>query len=219
MIKRYKTISRYAEVEHIIEKSKFIGYAKPVETEEEAIAFVQEIKEMHKNATHNVPAYIVGKKNEIQRYSDDGEPAGTAGVPILDMLKKEELKNIAIVVTRYFGGIKLGTGGLVRAYTNTAKLVMNKSQVIEKVLHDLIKIRIDYSMLGKVQNEVLNAGYCIKDTIFDDAVNMYVYAFVNHSEEVIKMIKNITSAKGEISIQDTLYLNVLEGKIMKESLG
>lgn len=219
MIKRYKTIFRYAEVEHVIEKSKFIGYAKPVETQEEAIQFIEEIKEMHKNANHNVPVYIVGKKNEIQRYSDDREPAGTAGVPILDMLKKEEIKNIVIVVTRYFGGIKLGTGGLVRAYTSTAKLVLKQSKIIEKVLYDLIKIRIDYNMLGKVQNEVLNSGYCIKDTVFDDAVNMYIYSPVEKSEEIIKRVTNLTSAKGEISIQDTLYMNELDGNIMIETLG
>ncbi|QZY56503.1 YigZ family protein [Crassaminicella profunda] len=218
MIKRYKTIYGYAEVEHIIEKSRFIGYAKPVETEDEAAAFVEEIKLIHKNATHNVPAYIVGKKSEIQRYSDDKEPAGTAGVPILDMLKKEEIKNIAIVVTRYFGGIKLGTGGLVRAYTTAAKLALNEAKVIEKVLYDLIKIRIDYSMLGKVQNEILNDGYIIKDTVFDDAVNMYIYSPVDQREDIMKIINNITSAKAEISVQDTLYLDELEGIVMKESL-
>ncbi|MCT4605333.1 MAG: YigZ family protein [Marinisporobacter sp.] len=218
MTKRYKTILQYAEVEHIIEKSRFIGYAKPVETEEEAATFVEEIKLLHKNATHNVPSFIIGKKNEIQRYSDDGEPAGTAGVPILDMLKKEEIKNVVIVVTRYFGGIKLGTGGLVRAYTKTAKLALNEAKVIEKALYDLIKIRIDYSMLGKVQNEMLNNGYTIKDTVFDDAVNMYIYSPVDESEQVMKIIQNITSAKAEIGIQDTLYLDELEGKIIKESL-
>ncbi|MCT4621151.1 MAG: YigZ family protein [Marinisporobacter sp.] len=218
MTKRYKTILQYAEVEHIIEKSRFIGYAKPVETEEEAVAFVEEIKLLHKNATHNVPSFIIGKKNEIQRYSDDGEPAGTAGVPILDMLKKEEIKNVVIVVTRYFGGIKLGTGGLVRAYTKTAKLALNEAKVIDKALYDLIKIRIDYSMLGKVQNEILNNGYTIKDTVFDDAVNMYIYSPVDESEQVMKIIQNITSAKAEIAIQDTLYLDELDGKIIKESL-
>ncbi|QXM06258.1 YigZ family protein [Crassaminicella indica] len=216
MVKRYKTIFQYAEVEHVIDKSRFIGYAKPVETEDEAVAFVEEIKSIHKNATHNVPAFIVGKKSEIQRYSDDGEPAGTAGVPILDMLKKEGITNIAIVVTRYFGGIKLGTGGLVRAYTGTAKLVLNEAKVIEKALYDLIKIRIDYSMLGKVQNKILNDGYSIKDTIFDDAVNMYIYSPVDQSEQVMKNIKNITNAKAEISIQDTLYLDELDGGIIKE---
>ncbi|QEK12406.1 YigZ family protein [Crassaminicella thermophila] len=217
-MKRYRTILEYAEVEHVIEKSRFIGYVKPVENEEEATKFIEEIKLIHKTATHNVPVYIIGKNNEIQRYSDDGEPAGTAGVPILDMLKKEAIKNVAIVVTRYFGGIKLGTGGLVRAYTQTAKLALKEGKIIEKVLHDLIKIRIDYSILGKVQNEILSAGYLLKDTVFDDAVNMYIYSPVDRSDNFIKLINNLTSAKAEISVEDTLYLNELDGVIMKESL-
>ncbi|WP_129598812.1 YigZ family protein [Anaerophilus nitritogenes] len=216
MLKRYKTILEYAQIEHLIEKSRFIGYIKPVENEEDAIKFIEDIKSIHKSATHNVPVYMIGENNEIQRYSDDGEPAGTAGVPILDMLKKEDIKNVAIVVTRYFGGIKLGTGGLVRAYTNTAKLVMEEGKLIEKVLYDLIKIRIDYTMLGKVQNEVLNAGYIIKDTVFDEAVNLYVYSPVHKSEEMINMLRNLTSAKGEVKIEDTLYLNELKGKILKD---
>lgn len=214
MIKQYKTILQHAEIENIVEKSKFIGYVKPVEKEEEAIQFIEMIKEKHKNATHNVPVYVIGENNEIQRYSDDGEPAGTAGIPILDMLKKEEIKNTAVVVTRYFGGIKLGTGGLVRAYTSTAKMAINASKVIEKVLHDLLKVRIEYSLLGKIQNEVLNRGYIIKDTVFDDAVNLYIYSEVDKSETFIQLMNNLTSGKGDVSIQDTLYLNKWNGSIL-----
>lgn len=216
MLKKYKTILRYAEVEHIIDKSRFIGYSKPVENEEEAIEFVEMIKKKHKNATHNVPAYILGEKNEIQRYSDDGEPAGTAGVPMLDLLKKEDIKNTVVVVTRYFGGIKLGTGGLVRAYTATAKLALNESKIIEKVLYDVIKIRMDYSMQGKVQNEILNLGYIIKDTVFDDAVNMYIYSPADSSEDVVKRVTNITSGKALISNEETIYLDTVDGEIMKK---
>ncbi len=212
---RYKTLLKYAEAEQIIEKSKFIGYAKPVEKEEEAIAFIESIRSKHWNATHNVPVYLIGKNNEIQRYSDDGEPAGTAGIPILDMLKKEEIRNVVIVVTRYFGGIKLGTGGLVRAYTSTAKLVLKEAKVIEKVLYDLIKIRIDYSLMGKVQNELLTAGYVIKETFFDDAVNLYIYSEPDQTERCVQMITNLTSGKAEIQVEDTVYLNVENGVLLK----
>ncbi len=208
MLKRYKTLLKYDKVEQIIEKSRFIGYAKPVENEEEATEFIESIRGKHKEATHNVPVYIIGENNEVQRYSDDGEPAGTAGIPVLEMLKKEEIKNVVIVITRYFGGIKLGTGGLVRAYTSTAKLVLNQCKVIEKALHDLLKIRMDYSFLGKIQNEVLSSGYIIKDTIFDDAVNMYVYSDVDRTENFIQMITNLTSGQADIQIQDRLYLTV-----------
>lgn len=212
---RYKTLLKYAEAEQIIEKSKFIGYAQPVEKEEEAIAFIESIRSKHWNATHNVPVYLIGKNNEIQRYSDDGEPAGTAGIPILDMLKKEEIRNVVVVVTRYFGGIKLGTGGLVRAYTSTAKLVLKEARVIEKVLYDLIKIRIDYSLLGKVQNELLTAGYVIKETFFDDAVNLYIYSEPDQTERCVQMITNLTSGKAEIQVEDTVYLNVENGVLLK----
>ncbi|KXG74188.1 YigZ family protein [Thermotalea metallivorans] len=217
MLKRYKTVFGYGEAEHVIEKSRFIGYVKPIGSEEEAIEFIEMIKTRHKNATHNVPVYIFGENSEIQRYSDDGEPAGTAGVPILDMLKKEDIKNTVIVVTRYFGGIKLGTGGLVRAYTSTAKLALNEAKVIEKVLYHTIKIRIDYSWLGKVQNEILNRGYVIKDTVFDDAVNLYVYVKMDERDEMIKQVLNLTSARAEIGVVDTLYLNEYDGVLMGES--
>lgn len=216
MIKRYKTIFQYGEAEHIIEKSRFIGYAKPVENEEDALAFVEEIKIKHKNATHNVPVYIIGEKDAIQRYSDDGEPAGTAGVPILDMLKKEEIKNTAIVVTRYFGGIKLGTGGLVRAYTATAKLALQQAKIIEKVLYDVVSIKIDYTLLGKVQNELIVKEYSIKETIFEDTVSLSVYVTVEQSTQLINSITNLTSGKALINITDTLYLNEYNGRLMQE---
>nr|WP_250637339.1 YigZ family protein [Geosporobacter ferrireducens] len=215
-MKRYKTIFQYGEAEHIIEKSRFIGYAKPVENEEDALAFIEGIKIKHKNATHNVPVYIIGEKDDIQRYSDDGEPAGTAGVPILDMLKKEEIKNTAIVVTRYFGGIKLGTGGLVRAYTATAKLALQQAKIIEKVLYDVVSIKIDYTLLGKVQNELMIKEYSIKETVFEDTVSLFVYVTVEQSNQLINSITNLTNGKAVMNITDTLYLNEYNGRLMKE---
>lgn len=215
MLKRYKTIYESAEAENIIEKSKFIGYVKPISNEDDAINFIEEIKALHKGATHNVPIYVYGENYDIQRYSDDGEPSGTAGVPVLEMLKKEELRNAVIVITRYFGGIKLGTGGLVRAYTSTAKLALNKAKIIEKVLHDLIKIRIDYTLLGKVQNAIINEGYYLNDTVFDDAVSLYVYTEVDKTDLFCEMITNITSGRADITNKNTIYLDVHEDKILK----
>lgn len=214
MLNRYKTLYERAEVENIVEKSKFIGHVKPINNEEEALEFIEEIKTLHKNATHNVPIYVYGDNYEIQRYSDDGEPSGTAGVPVLEMIKKEGIRNIAIVITRYFGGIKLGTGGLVRAYTSTAKLAINKAKIVEKALHNLIKVRLDYTMLGKVQNAILNEGYYLKDTIFDDAVNIFTYIEVEKTEAFNNMVTNLTSAKAIISKEETKFLNVLDGKII-----
>ncbi|MBB6215958.1 putative YigZ family protein [Anaerosolibacter carboniphilus] len=216
MLKRYRTVLNYGEVEHIIEKSRFIGYVKPIQDEEEAIAFIEMIRAQHKNATHNVPVYIFGENDEIQRYSEDGEPSGTAGTPILDMLKKEEIKNTVIVVTRYFGGIKLGTGGLVRAYTSTAKQALHEARVIEKVLYHVIRIRIDYSLLGKVQNVMMNGGYTIKDTVFDEGVSMFVYARIDEADLIIKQVINLTNGKAAADIVDTLYLNEENGVLISE---
>ncbi len=214
MKSEYKTILKYGEVEEIINKSRFIGYSKPVDSEEEAIEFIEEIRKKHKDANHNVPAYLIGENNEIQRYSDDGEPSGTAGVPILDILKKEELKNIVIVVTRYFGGIKLGTGGLVRAYTSAAKLAFNSSKIVYKVLYNLYIIRIDYTLHGKIQNEVFNGEYLLKDTVYDDKVNMHIYSRPRDREAFIEMIKELSSDNADIQEMDSVYLTLLNGKVV-----
>ena len=172
----YKTLHEFGMDEIIIEKSTFIGYAKPIKTEEEAIEFVNEIKKKHKDATHNVWAYTVGKTMNIQRYSDDGEPQGTAGIPTLEVIKKEDLRDVVVVVTRYFGGVKLGAGGLVRAYTKGAKIGIDAAKVIEKVMYKEVRIKIDYNQLGKVQNEIMNMNYFVKDTIYEDNVEIIVYS-------------------------------------------
>lgn len=215
MAKDYKTLFQYAEAEEVINKSKFIGYAKPVTTEEEAVKFIEKIKKQHWNATHNVPVYIIGENNEIQRYSDDGEPSGTAGVPILEMLKKEEIKNLVVVVTRYYGGIKLGTGGLVRAYTSAAKLAIKEAKVVEKVINNLYLIRIDYTLHGKIQNELMNGEYIIKDTVYDDKVNIYVYCSPTESDKLINRITDISSGKAEIQDKDQVYLTIHDGKVIE----
>jgi len=147
----YFTIKDEASAEFEERKSVFIGYAKRVKTEEEAKEFVAKIKTMHKQATHNCSAYIVGENKGIQRYSDDGEPQGTAGIPILEVIKKNDLTDIAIVVTRYFGGILLGAGGLVRAYSKGASEAIKVGGIVEKVKGLEIKAKLDYDLLGKIQ--------------------------------------------------------------------
>ncbi|SHK05861.1 YigZ family protein [Paramaledivibacter caminithermalis] len=214
MDKDYKTLLQYGEAEEIINKSKFIGYAKPVTNEKQAVEFIEKIKKQHWNATHNVPVYLIGQNNEIQRYSDDGEPSGTAGVPILEMLKKEEIKNIVVVVTRYYGGIKLGTGGLVRAYTSAAKLAIKEAKVVEKVIRNSYLIRIDYTLHGKIQNELMNGEYIIKDTIYDDKVNIYVYCSPDESDKLISKITDISSGKAVIEEKDQVYLTIHDGKVI-----
>ena len=131
-MENYKTVKNDANAEFIEKKSRFIGYCRPVKSQDEAVNFINEIRSIHRQATHNVYAYILREDN-IMRYSDDGEPAGTAGVPVLEVLKKENLTDIAVVVTRYFGGVLLGAGGLVRAYGKSAKLGVDAAVRIEKL--------------------------------------------------------------------------------------
>lgn len=210
----YKTLHEFGTDEITIEKSKFIGYAKPIKTEEEAVEFINEIKKKHKDARHNVWAYTVGKSMNIQRYSDDGEPQGTAGIPTLEVIKKEDLRDVVVVVTRYFGGIKLGAGGLVRAYTKGAKIGIEAGKIIEKIMYQEVKIKIDYNQLGKVQNEVMNMGYFIKDTIYEDNVEIIVYSRANEKESIIEKINDITSATAQITIGEEFYLSEKDGQVI-----
>lgn len=210
----YKTLHEFGMDEIIIEKSRFIGYAKPIKTEEEAIEFVNEIKKKHKDATHNVWAYTLGKSMNIQRYSDDGEPQGTAGIPTLEVIKKEDLRDVVVVVTRYFGGVKLGAGGLVRAYTKGAKVGIDAGKVVSKVLYKDVRIKIDYNQLGKVQNEIMNMNYFMKDTIYEDNVVLVIYSRENEVSDLISKITDITSATADISILDEFYLSESNGNLI-----
>lgn len=210
----YKTLHDFGSDEIIIEKSTFIGYAKPIKTEEEAVEFVNEIKKKHKDATHNVWAYTVGKNMNIQRYSDDGEPQGTAGIPTLEVIKKEDLRDVVVVVTRYFGGIKLGAGGLVRAYTKGAKVGLEAAKIIEKVMYQEVKIKIDYNQLGKIQNEIMNMGYFVKDTIYEDNVEMIVYSRISEVDSLTSRMVDITSATAEIVLGEEFYLSEQDGQII-----
>ena len=175
MLKTYRTVEQLGQDEVVIEKSTFIGYAKPVENEEAALAFIQEIKKKHRDATHNVPAYVLGEHNEVQRCNDDGEPSGTAGVPVWEVLKKENVRNVAIVVTRYFGGIKLGTGGLVRAYTKGAKIALESAKIITRVLYQTVIVSVDYTLLGSLQNQLKLKQYGIQDIVYEDVVHLHVW--------------------------------------------
>ncbi|WP_297133623.1 YigZ family protein [Terrisporobacter sp.] len=210
----YKTLHKYGVDECIIEKSTFIGYAKPIKSEEEAIEFINEIKKKHKDATHNVWAYTVGENMNIQRYSDDGEPQGTAGIPTLEVIKKEDLRDVVVVVTRYFGGIKLGAGGLVRAYTKGAKIGISAGIVIEKIKYTDVKIKIEYNQLGKIQNEIMSLGFTVKDTIYGEDVEIIVYSKVEDVESLKSRIIDITSATADISIGDEYYLSEKEGQLI-----
>lgn len=164
-MKSYKTIENENSDEFIVKKSKFIGYAKPVSTQEEAVAFINEIKSKHWDATHNVYAYIIAD-DQLQRYSDDGEPQGTAGIPVLDVLQKEGLTNLVVVATRYFGGIMLGAGGLVRAYSHTAKIAVDAGGIITMSECSVCKIVTDYTFYGRLVPLLCSHGANVTDTDF-----------------------------------------------------
>ncbi len=193
MAVRYKTVLKQAEEMIVIEKSKFIGYIKPVETVEEAEEFVASVKSANRDATHNVPVYVIGEKYEIQKYSDDGEPSGTAGVPVLHMLMKEGITNTAIVMTRYFGGIKLGTGGLVRAYTGIAKEALNAAGVAAVKDMDVLVLEIQYTYHGKAENMAQKGSFIIRKTDFTDKVTLEIVCDPDETDKIIKDFMEVTS--------------------------
>ncbi|MBQ6685716.1 MAG: YigZ family protein [Firmicutes bacterium] len=192
---RYSTIQKEGQAELIIEKSRFIGYVKPVETREEADAFIKEIKARHRDATHNVPAFVIGEKFQQQWASDDGEPQGTSGVPMLQMMVKEGITNVVVVVTRYFGGIKLGTGGLVRAYTNTAKAALEDAGIHQVKDQTVIVASMDYTYLGKLQNAEKEGYFTIADTAFTDVITVTLHSEPEDADRVKGFLSELTGGK------------------------
>ncbi len=167
----YKTIRKAAEAQFVEKHSRFIGYIAPVTTAEEANEFIASIKSKHWDATHNVPAYILRQDN-AKRYSDDGEPQGTAGVPVLSVLEKAELVDCVCVVTRYFGGTLLGTGGLVRAYSHGASISVEAGGIVTRAICKKLSVTCDYGFYGKLSPMILEAGGVIEDTLFEDSVTV-----------------------------------------------
>ncbi|MHC8517636.1 YigZ family protein [Sporosarcina sp. ITBMC105] len=202
----YKTVKLYGESELVIQKSRFLTYVKRVETEEEALDFIQDIKKMHHTATHNCSAYLIGEHDQIQKANDDGEPSGTAGFPMLEVLKKQGLKDTAVVVTRYFGGIKLGGGGLIRAYGRATTEGIAATGVVERKLHELMKVSIDYTLLGKLENEVRQSTYPLEQILYEEDVHLLLYVPVSETDTFSEWITELTSAKAEISKISTAFL-------------
>ncbi len=206
MLTQYLTVAGRGDHEIVIEKSRFISHIARVETEDAAQAFIQEIKKKHKDATHNCSAYMIGEHNQIQKALDDGEPSGTAGVPILEVLKKKELKDTAVVVTRYFGGIKLGAGGLIRAYSKATSEGINATGVVIRKLMRVISTTVDYTWLGKLENELRSSIYQIKEIQYLDQVNILVYVEETQKETYIAWITELTNGQGHITEEEMLYL-------------
>ncbi|MEK5071525.1 YigZ family protein [Sporosarcina sp. FSL K6-1508] len=202
----YTTVKNYGESELIIQKSRFLTFVKRAETEDEALDFIQDIKKRHHNANHNCSAYMIGEHDNIQKANDDGEPTGTAGVPMLEVLKKQGLKDTVVVVTRYFGGIKLGGGGLIRAYGRATTEGIAAACTVERKLHYLMKVTIDYTWLGKVENEIRQSPYPLKEISYSDGVNLFVYVPVAEAETFTAWMAELTNGQAGIMSASSEFL-------------
>ncbi len=212
MLPRYYTVKGYGEHEIVIQKSRFIAHVSRAETESEAQDFIQQIKKKHWNATHNCSAYMIGENNQIQKANDDGEPSGTAGVPILEVLKKKQLKDTVVVITRYFGGIKLGAGGLIRAYGKSTSEGIDTTGVVLRKLMRVMHIRIDYTWLGKVENELRSSIYTIKEIHYLDLVEIETFVEEEQTENYSNWMIELTNGQGSLSEGKSLYLEEDVGK-------
>lgn len=206
MNSRYLTVKENGEHEIVIEKSRFIAHITRVESEEQAIKFIQSIKKKYWNATHNCSAYLIGENDQIQKANDDGEPSGTAGVPILEVLKKKKLKDTVVVVTRYFGGIKLGAGGLIRAYGKATSEGLSAAGIVERILMRVMNVKIDYTWLGKVENELHSSGYSIKNIQYFEQVVFEIYVEKEQIGSFTEWITEITNGQVDVKTGEFLYL-------------
>lgn len=202
---KYRTIAKEAQTEIVEKRSRFIANVMPVSSEEEALKYLNIIKQKYWDARHNVYAYVI-RENNLMRYSDDGEPSGTAGVPILEILKKEELTDLIVVVTRYFGGILLGTGGLVHAYSKSAKAGIEAAGITEMILCRKIILKCDYNLMGKLQYEIASFtdAFC-SETNYGETVEISVYVAVESEDRFVAKITDATNAAADITKGEIEY--------------
>lgn len=207
MLSKYLTVRQEThEHEIIIQKSRFIAHIKRAENELEAQEFIQALKKKYWDATHNCSAYLIGENDHIQKANDDGEPSGTAGVPILEVLKKKKLKDTVVVITRYFGGIKLGAGGLIRAYGKATSEGLEIAGIVERRLVQVIHVKIDYTWLGKVEKELRESEYIIKEIHYLDIVEIEVYVNEDQVSAFLEWIIELTNAQCNFQKGKMVYL-------------
>ncbi|KEO83305.1 YigZ family protein [Tumebacillus flagellatus] len=215
MLKSYRTLLAPGVETLIIKKSRFIGYATPVQSEEEALEFIASLQKKHWDATHNCYAYVFGPHDEVQKASDDGEPSGTAGKPILEVIKKEELHNVAVVVTRYFGGIMLGAGGLIRAYSSGCVAALHAAGIVTRILFQEIAIDIDYTWYGKIENELHAGGWHIDRVDYLDRVTVYALCPVDETQSLHKQLINATNGQALLTDIEQRYYFLQDGKLVR----
>lgn len=202
-MERYKTVRGEAEASQTIERSRFIAHVKPVENREEAETFIAQIRAEYRDATHNVPAMVLGDQAQIQWASDDGEPQGTSGAPMVQLMVGEGLTNLVIVVTRYFGGIKLGTGGLVRAYSSSARLAIDAAGICSVCSVCRMRVLVEYTYLDRITKMAAEAldregAFVIPDTEYGEKVILTLLAQEEDEAQVTSMLANLTSGTAEI---------------------
>lgn len=190
----------------IVQKSRFTASISRAENEQDAEAFIEKIKKENRDANHNCFAYTIGLNNDIQKASDDGEPGGTAGVPMLEVLKKRELKNTVVVVTRYFGGIKLGAGGLIRAYGKAVTEGLNEAGIVRCERMRIMKITSEYTWIGKLENELRASSFILKDIQYTEKVEMTVYVPVEKNDSFSEWITNLTNGQAVIKSGESLFV-------------
>ncbi len=207
MAKDYKTVLENACDEFVEKRSRFIGYCKPVKTEQEAIDFINEKRSEHWNATHNVYAYSLREGN-IKRYSDDGEPSGTAGMPVLDVIVKNEIFDVVVVVTRYFGGVLLGTGGLVRAYSHGSKIAVEAAKPVIMQNCLVCEARCAYNQYGKVSSLIIGVGAAVDDTVYESDVLVKFHIKPDLLGTLNKKLADATSGEVTVEQKDEQYFAV-----------
>lgn len=210
---RYRTILEGGTGEITEKKSRFIATVRLAETEEDALAFIEEMRKKYWDARHNCYAYSIGQNREYTRCSDDGEPSGTAGRPMLDVLLGEDVHNIAVVVTRYFGGVLLGTGGLVRAYSKAVQEGLAASRIIEKIHGISLSVTTDYAGIGKLQYIAGERKLPILDSEYTDKVILELLVPDDQVDAVKKAITEATSAQAAMEKDRELYFAVLDGEV------
>ncbi len=204
---KYRTISRSSDILIVEKKSRFIGNAFPVSSEEEALERLSEIKKKYPDARHHVYAYVIDENN-IFRYTDDGEPSGTAGMPVLDTIRKSDIVDVLVVVTRYFGGTLLGTGGLVHAYSRAAGEALKMAEIVNRSLCSIVSVRCSYNISGKLQHMITNGGYILKDAVYDDAVTLYACCETENTERFIDEITDASNAGAKCSVLGNEYIDI-----------
>jgi len=205
---RYITVSKGGQGEIVEKKSRFIATVRPVSSEEEALAFIAEMKKTYWDARHNCSAYIVGIDHPIMRCSDDGEPGQTAGRPMMDVLEGAGLRNVCVVVTRYFGGTLLGTGGLIRAYTAATKAGLENSIIADRCPGFSLRVTCDYTLVGKLQYLIGTEGLACAGTDYSDVVTMEILVPSPDLDRIKKAIIEATNARVTMDVSDEKYLNL-----------